>query len=143
VSEPVSENGEKPAALGAEGVGLTVAVVLCALFTWWIVRDSGAPATSASARASAATETKAERYRAAATASCKPRIQALARWDYEWTDGWTVPVFSHSKEQSDGTIVYVGDRLKLQNGFGAWRHVRYGCIYDPRSDRVVDVQITE
>lgn len=143
---PADPGAPRPAALSAsaaQGVGLALALAVSGLLLWGILQNPPSPTSSAaSSSTQARVETTAERYRASATASCKPRIQALAKWDYEWTDGWTVPVFSHSREVGDGTIAYVGDRLKLQNGFGAWAHVKYGCIYDPRAGRVVDVQIT-
>lgn len=50
-------------------------------------------------------------------------------------------MFDQYALQADRTIIYRGSKLKLQNGFGAWRHVSYLCHFDPAQDRVVRVAI--
>lgn len=74
---------------------------------------------------------------------CRLAIEALAKWDFEWTDGLTSRKFNpagwHSKEK--GQIMVIGDQLKLQNGFGAWKHVSYMCAYDPATERAVDATV--
>lgn len=77
----------------------------------------------------------------AATTYCPSVIQGLAKWDFEWTDGWTEPKFSRYrwKNQKKGIVTYIGDKLKLQNGFGAWKHVQYTCDFDPVSKTVLNV----
>jgi hypothetical protein len=44
------------------------------------------------------------------------------------------------KREKDGTLTYVGDQIKLQNGFGAWTPYIYECDFDPDGDRVLDVR---
>ena len=78
---------------------------------------------------------------AAATARCPDEIAKLAKWDFEWTDSWSEAKFSHYrwKSQKDGIVTYIGDKLKMQNGFGAWKHVRYTCDFDPVTKTVLNV----
>jgi hypothetical protein len=77
-----------------------------------------------------------------ASIDCANAIQSLAKWDYEWTDGWSEPKLARFrwKDQAAGIVTYTGDKLKLQNGFGAWKHVTYSCDYDPATKRVVSAQ---
>ncbi len=77
-----------------------------------------------------------------ASIDCTTAIQSLAKWDYEWTDGWSEPKLARFrwKDQAAGIVTYTGDKLKLQNGFGAWKHVTYSCDYDPTTKRVVSAQ---
>ena len=78
-----------------------------------------------------------------ATISCQGVIEALARYDYEWTDGWLGTKFDRFgwKKRSAGTLVYRGSEIKFQNGFGAWSKVTYWCDYDPNTQTVLDVRI--
>lgn len=78
---------------------------------------------------------------AAATARCPEEIEKLAKWDFEWTDSWSETKLSHYrwKSQKDGFVTYIGDKLKMQNGFGAWKHVRYTCDFDPVTKTVLNV----
>lgn len=77
------------------------------------------------------------------TYSCIEPIQRLAKWDYEWTDSWSEPKFSKYrwKDQEHGIVTIIGDKLKLQNGFGAWKHVTYSCDVDPVSESVLSVEV--
>ena len=36
-------------------------------------------------------------------------------------------------------VTYVGDKIKFQNGFGAWQFATYACDYDPIADDVLNV----
>lgn len=74
-----------------------------------------------------------------ASVACADAVQSVAKWDYEWTDTWTEPKFSRYrwKDKGTGVITYTGDKLKLQNGFGAWKRADYSCDYDPASKTVV------
>lgn len=74
---------------------------------------------------------------------CRRAIEGLAKWDYEWTDGWTEPAFAPAgwQDEENGVLMAIGKSLKLQNGFGAWKHVAYLCAYDPALKKVVDVSV--
>ena len=69
---------------------------------------------------------------------CTRAVQNLAKFDHEWTDSWSHPKFSKWgwDSQKAGTLVYLGDALKLQNGFGAWENHRYACYWAPTAKTV-------
>lgn len=72
---------------------------------------------------------------------CKKRIERLAQYDFEWTDGWLGAKFSHHVQgDKPGHIIYMGDAIKLQNGFGAWQQYLYSCEFNTRTKTVVDVK---
>lgn len=78
-----------------------------------------------------------------AIVACKPVIESMAKYDYDWTDGITAPFFKklawHDKKK--GYITYFGDEVKMQNGFGNFLRHRYGCIFDATSKSVIDVTL--
>lgn len=82
--------------------------------------------------------------RAAAAYPCKQALQGMARWDFEWTDGITRPVFDSMRfDEAAGIYTLAGTQLKLQNGFGAWRRVRYTCDFGRASQTVLNARIEE
>lgn len=78
-----------------------------------------------------------------AVVACKPVIESMAKYDYDWTDGITAPFFKklawHDKKK--GYITYFGDEVKMQNGFGNFMRQRYACIFDATSKSVIDVTL--
>lgn len=74
---------------------------------------------------------------------CKRPIERQARYDHEWTDGWTEPMFSRFrwKDEEAGVMTYYGDRLRLQNGFGAWANVVYSCDFDTERNVALSVSV--
>lgn len=78
-----------------------------------------------------------------ASFSCPPYIEKLAKFDFEWTDGWIEPKFGRYrwKDKEKGFVTLIGDKLKLQNGFGAWKHMQYTCDIDPITEQVLDVSV--
>lgn len=80
--------------------------------------------------------------RAAAAYPCKQALQDRARWDFEWTDGITRPVFDSMRfDEAAGIYTLAGGELKLQNGFGAWKRVRYTCDFGKASQTVLSARI--
>lgn len=77
-----------------------------------------------------------------ATSACRPYVERLAKNNFEWIDGFLEPKFSHFrwKDKKKGVVTYVGDRIKYQNGFGAWIIHIYECDYDPSSATAIDVR---
>ena len=65
--------------------------------------------------------------------ACQPIIESLAKYDYEWTDGWfgTKLKSFRWKDRKEGSLSYKGDEVKFQNGFGAWQRVIYWCHFNP------------
>ena len=87
----------------------------------------------------------AEKHIIYAGAICQSPIQKISKYSYEWTDGFSTPRFSHYRwvSQSKGIITYIGDEIKLQNGFGAWAHYTYECDFDTAKQSVIDVRATQ
>ena len=76
---------------------------------------------------------------------CRRAIEQQARYAHEWTDGFADPMFSRFAwhDEVAGVMTYFGDRLKLQNGFGAWVNVGYACDYDTGQDVALKALIIE
>jgi hypothetical protein len=72
---------------------------------------------------------------------CPDLIENLAKYQFEWTDGWVDSKFTHFswKDKTAGTITYFGDKLKLQNGFGAFQNYTYSCLVDTNTDSILDI----
>ncbi|MGY0793227.1 hypothetical protein ACW7BJ_27995 [Azospirillum argentinense] len=77
-----------------------------------------------------------------ATFACRPLIERMAKHDFQWTDSWSEPKFSHYrwKDKANGIVTHIGDKIKLQNGFGAWTHYVYECDFNPITERVLDIR---
>lgn len=74
-----------------------------------------------------------DKHQMGATFACQPLIEQRARYSYEWTDGWLGSKLTQFrwKDRKVGTLSYYGDKVKFQNGFGAWQRVAYWCHYNP------------
>ncbi|MGC4084267.1 MAG: hypothetical protein QM736_19695 [Vicinamibacterales bacterium] len=83
-----------------------------------------------------------EKHMASAMVRCRPVVERLAKNNFEWTDGLLEPKFSHYRwrNQSTGEVTYIGDKIKFQNGFGAWTFYTYECDLDPAGESVTDVR---
>ncbi|WP_323115240.1 hypothetical protein [Pseudomonas guariconensis] len=68
-----------------------------------------------------------------AIVTCKRAIESLAKYDFEWTDGITAPIFARLSwgDKARGEIIYIGDQVKFQNGFGNFLKHKYACKFDP------------
>lgn len=86
----------------------------------------------------------ASKHSVSALIACRPQIERLAKFQFEWTDGWLGSKFGRYtwKDKKRGVVTYGGDAIKFQNGFGAWQHHIYVCTFDPIRERVVDVAAT-
>lgn len=85
----------------------------------------------------------AEKHLLSASIRCQRTIEGMARYDFEWTDGWLGGKFTHFrwKNQKKGIVTYIGDEIKMQNGFGAWQKQIYSCDFDPSTDLVLDANV--
>lgn len=84
-----------------------------------------------------------DRHSGRATVACTRAVEAQAEYQAEWTDGALeskFPTFGWA-DQSRGTLRYRGDKVKFQNGFGAWKNMRYACLYNPDSANPPEVLI--
>jgi len=73
---------------------------------------------------------------------CDDYVEKLAKYSFEWTDGFLERKFSHFrwKDRARGTITFIGDKIRFQNGFGAWQNYIYECDLDPSAETVLDVR---
>lgn len=105
------------------------------------VQDSAAETESSECQAGDL-QCNGDKYIYDAESACAPKIEALAKYDYEWTDGWLGSKFSRFAwvEGRDRRVMrYFGDTLKLQNGFGAWQPHQYYCDFDLTSGAALSV----
>ena len=80
-------------------------------------------------------------WRIAAEILCGRQIEDLARFDYDWTNGFGEPKFSRIALAGTDALLYKGDRLQFQNGFGAWQRMTYSCIFNPIDEHVIEVAV--
>ena len=80
-----------------------------------------------------------DRHAIAASVRCDDQIERLAQYSAEWTDGILEPKFSHFRWSPLGTgiVVYIGDKVRFQNGFGAWQNMIYECTYNPETEQAL------
>ena len=83
-----------------------------------------------------------EKHSISAAVYCDDYVEKLAQYDHEWTDGMLEPKFSHYrwKNIDKGIVTYIGDKIKFQNGFGAWQNYVYECDFDPATETILDVR---
>jgi hypothetical protein len=83
-----------------------------------------------------------EKYFPDATVACTPLVERIAKNNFEWIDKWYETKFSHYrwKDRPAAVITYLGDKIKYQNGFGAWTLSVYECDFDTKTKTVVDVR---
>ena len=84
-----------------------------------------------------------DKHQIEAEVSCRKPLERLAKYDFKWTDDYGNPMFSRWRWVGplppNGTLIYIGDRLQLQNGFGAFVAHTYECQYNPDTKEVLRV----
>ena len=80
-----------------------------------------------------------------ATFACVPLIEKLALYDYEWTDGLLESKFTRFrwKKKPTGELQYLGDSIKFQNHFSAWKHMSYACDYNPENEVASNARVLD
>lgn len=63
---------------------------------------------------------------------CTRLIELSARYDYDWNAGLLGNRFP-VKRWDGRRIVFAGNAIRFQNGFGAWQQMSYRCDYDTRT----------
>lgn len=84
----------------------------------------------------------AEKNRVDAEVACERQVERLAKYRSEWTDSWPeskFPVYRW-KDRERGVITYIGDKIRFQNGFGAWATMKYECDFDTAIEKVLAVR---
>ena len=72
---------------------------------------------------------------------CRPEVEKLAKNNFEWFDKWYETKFPSyiTKVFDPGVLIVAGDKIKFQNGFGAWQIMSYRCEYDTQAKKVINV----
>ena len=84
-----------------------------------------------------------DKHSIAASVRCPPVIEAQILYAHEWTDGWLDSKFDRFgwRNLDTGELRYLGNKLRVQNAFGAMRNVSYTCYYNPDTETVTSVEI--
>jgi len=70
---------------------------------------------------------------------CRDKIERFAKYDFKWVDGYKFSRFKwHRKPNS---VTFIGDKIKFQNGFGAWQHYTYECDFDTKNRTALTVRV--
>ena len=143
----MSDKAKRRTAADLIGWGLVAVIGLVVLAA---LGRGPTPAEQAAAAEAAAAEEAAcradaqcwgERHMTAAGIACALPIERLAAYDFDWNVGMGSPRFLRwmVTDRDKGTLVYLGDAIRLQNGFGAWVPHTYRCVYEPTTDTAVEV----
>jgi hypothetical protein len=91
-----------------------------------------------------------EKYGVDATVYCSSDadeyLRSVAKYDFKWDDiGFLENKFDkYLKHVAEpGVLVMVSEKAKLQDGFGAYQHVKLLCSYDTQSQKVQSYWIDE
>lgn len=84
-----------------------------------------------------------ERHSLRATFAAEKLIEKHAKYDFQWTDGWLEPKVSRMRwlDKNKLTLMYFGDKIKFQNGFGAWQNMIYRIDFDPINEKLLGINI--
>lgn len=81
-------------------------------------------------------------HRVEAELLCQRQVEAHAKYQFRWTDGWTTSKFDRRLAQKrTGFIELAGSKIEFQNGFGAWSGHAYRCVYDPRFNVMIEIEV--
>lgn len=80
-----------------------------------------------------------------ADVECASHIERRAKYDYKWEDSFLTSRFSRYRwsDKSRHLLEYIGDKVKFQNGFGAWMPMTYRCVYDADTKSVVGLTVED
>ena len=127
---------------------VVLAVVLFIAYPFVKGRDRpAAPPTAAAVTAAATQEQQcdadakcfAERHAGDAVGPCRRSVERLAQYDFEWIVGQKFSVYERHTDNPQ-IITYSGDKIKFQNGFGAWQVMTYDCDYDVASGKAIEAR---
>jgi len=78
-----------------------------------------------------------------ATFASEDLIEKASTYQFEWTVSVFGSKFSHFKwhDKDKLSITYVGDKIKMQNGFSAWSNIIYEVDYDTINKKVLDIRM--
>ena len=78
-----------------------------------------------------------------ASTRCRKGIEHRAKYQYEWSVGSYDHIFTQWKSfnESEDLILYIGDKIKMQNGFGVYVNQVYTCTYSIKNKKALFIDI--
>ena len=76
-----------------------------------------------------AREAAVRNQQALGTLTCTQAIESIPEFAFRWTNSWTESKWNKVSVVGD-KLVFGGDRLEVQNQFGAWVRRSYACEFD-------------
>lgn len=70
-------------------------------------------------------------------------LKSVAAYDFQWDDKLTESKFVilNIPTRAPGIMILASDKLKLQNGFGAWSRKSLVCVYDTQNNVVLGYKL--
>lgn len=80
-----------------------------------------------------------------ATKQAEYFIERMAKFDYQWINNPDENKLTYYKwyDKERLIIQYTGDKIKMQNGFGAFSHMTYKCYYDTINKKMIDIKLSK
>jgi hypothetical protein len=78
-------------------------------------------------------------YSTMAQVRCERDVENNALNNFEWFNSFMQDRFIAVGVYTPGVLSLVGDKIKFQNGLGAWKIMDYRCEYDVRTEKVIRV----
>ena len=70
---------------------------------------------------------------------CAFLVEQYAKYDFKW-EGYGSKFSNYSgKVKKPYVLTIFGDKIKLQNGFGAWKRKQYSCDYNVKEKKPLKV----
>jgi len=75
--------------------------------------------------------------------ACLPAIEKLTQYEFKWDEKVSESKFAEYRWHNKGgrTLTFLGDKLLLQNIYGAFVRMTYECDYDPLDSKVLAVRL--
>ena len=77
------------------------------------------------------------------TTQCREAIERLTTSDFRWTDSLTESKFDNFRWHNAAglTVTYSGDKILVQNTYGAHMRMTYECDIDPIGETILGVRL--
>ena len=76
---------------------------------------------------------------------CANLVEARAKFSFRWINGFLEHKFSVGQWQketdTEKIVLYMGNKIEIQNRFGAWRPHLYECLVDVKNEKILSVNV--
>ena len=73
---------------------------------------------------------------------CARKVQEQAKFSHKWINGWLEDkLHFYMSNKETGVDIYFGNKVKFQNGYGAWLRYAYKCYWDKTNEPVLSVDL--